>query len=103
MINIDDLFIKGASAFRRQRSRKTEIERGFIKGSKLLVGTQEVKLKLNVRIPSQISLYQQRQNGRCRCSDEADAKDPRFPARSPLRRPGCLIGPLQNANKGPVK
>jgi hypothetical protein len=55
-----------------------------------------VELKLYIRIPAHIGLYGRRQNGRRRWSDEADAKDTHFPARSSLRRSFCLIRPLQN-------
>jgi hypothetical protein len=43
VICINYLFLKVTAAFRRQRSRKTEIERALIKGSKLVVGIHVVK------------------------------------------------------------
>jgi hypothetical protein len=46
--------------FRRQRSRKTEVERAISKGSELVVGIHVLKLQLYLRISSQIRLHEQR-------------------------------------------
>ena len=96
MIYINDLFLKVGPAFQGQRTRKTEVEPTLIEAGKLVVGIHVAQLKLYIRIPAQIGLYGQRQNGRRRWSDEADTKDPHFPTRGALRRPFCFVGPLQN-------
>jgi hypothetical protein len=60
VISINYFFLKAGPPFRRQRSRKTEIERALIKGCKLVVGIHVVKLKLYLWISASIGLYQRR-------------------------------------------
>lgn len=86
MIDIDYLLLQVGLAFRRQRTRKTEVEYALIEPSKLVVRIHVVQLKLDIRIPAKIGLYEQRQNGRRRWSDEADAKDAHFPTRRLVAR-----------------